>query len=52
MNNDYDTIYEQFEKNFKEEASSFITQDSITNTLELEKIHFDNAKKYNIPIKK
>lgn len=52
MNNDYDTIYEQFEKNFKEEASSFITQDSIANILELEKIRFDNAKKYNIPIKK
>lgn len=52
MNNNYDTIYEQFEKNFKEEASSFITYDNIANILELEKIRFDNAKKYNIPINK
>ncbi len=52
MNNDYDAIYEQFKKNFKEEANSFITEENIQNTLAIEKIRFDNAKKYNIPINK
>lgn len=50
MNNDYNAIYGQFEKNFKEEASSFITEESIQNTLAMEKIRFDNASKCNIPI--
>lgn len=52
MNSDYDTIYSQFEKNFKEEASPFLTDTSINNTLEIEKIRFNNAKKYNIPVNK
>lgn len=52
MNSDYDTIYEQFEKNFKEEANSFIAESNIKNALRTEKILFDNAKKYDIPINK
>lgn len=44
--------YVEFEKIFREEANSFITEESIKNTLAMEKIRFENAEKYNIPIKK
>ena len=52
MDNEYRTIYKQFEKNFKEEAGTFITEEDIKSTLKMEKARFDNAEKYNIPINK
>lgn len=52
MNTGYNTIYRQFEKNFREEAESFIPEDDIKITLKMEKIRFQNAEKYNISINK
>ena len=52
MDNEYRTIYKQFEKNFKEEAGTFITEEDIKSTLKMEKARFDNAEKYNIPVSK
>lgn len=52
MNTEYNTIYGQFEKNFKEEAESFIPEDDIELILKIEKIRFENAAKYNISINK
>lgn len=52
MDNRYNTVYKQFEKNFKEEAGAFITDEDIKSTLGMEKTRFNNAEKYNIPISK
>lgn len=52
MDTGYNTIYKQFEKNFKEEAESFIPEDDIKVTLKMEKIRFENAEKYDISINK
>ena len=50
MNTEYNTVYGQFEKIFKEQAESFIPEDDIKITLKMEKIRFENAEKYNISI--
>ncbi|MCI8751046.1 MAG: hypothetical protein HFH66_06755 [Lachnospiraceae bacterium] len=52
MNTEYNTVYGQFEKIFKEQAESFIPEDDIKITLKMEKIRFENAEKYNISINK
>ncbi len=52
MDNKYETVYKQFEKNFKEEAEAFITKEDIKSTLHMEHVRFSNAEKYNIPINK
>lgn len=52
MDNEYKTIYKQFEKNFREEAEAFITEEDIKSTLKMEKTCFSNAEKYNIPVNK
>ncbi|MFG6392672.1 MAG: hypothetical protein K1W24_00570 [Lachnospiraceae bacterium] len=52
MDNKYETVYKQFEKNFKEEAGAFIAGEDIKSTLKMEKTRFNNAEKYNIPINK
>ena len=52
MNTEYNTVYGQFEKNFKEQAESFIPEDDIKITLKMEKIRFENAEKYDISINK
>lgn len=51
MQNDYDSLYEKFEKDFKENALSLISNDKINATLKTEKCIFNNAKKNNIPAK-
>ncbi|MCI9080178.1 MAG: hypothetical protein HFH68_14930 [Lachnospiraceae bacterium] len=52
MDNKYETVYKQFEKNFREEAEGFITEEDIKGTLQMEHVRFSNAEKYNIPINK
>lgn len=52
MDNKYETVYKQFEKNFREEAEAFITEEDIKCTLQMERVRFSNAEKYNIPINK
>lgn len=52
MDNKYETLYKQFEKNFREEAEAFITEEDIKGVLRMERVRFDNAEKYNIPINK
>lgn len=52
MDKKYESIYKQFEKNFKEEAGTFITEDDIKRTLQMEQVRFINAEKYNIHINK
>lgn len=52
MDSRYNTVYKQFEKNFKEEAGAFITDEDIKSTLKMEKTRFNNAEKYNISINK
>ena len=42
MNTEYNTVYGQFEKIFKEQAESFIPEDDIKITLKMEKIRFEN----------
>ena len=41
MNTEYNTVYGQFEKIFKEQAESFIPEDDIKITLKMEKIRFE-----------
>ena len=45
MDNKYETVYKQFEKNFKEEAGAFIAGEDIKSTLKMEKTRFNNAVK-------
>lgn len=52
MDKKYENIYNQFEKNFKEEAEGFITEEDIKSTLHMEQVLFKNACKYNIPVNK
>lgn len=52
MDKKYENIYNQFEKNFKEEAEGFITEEDIKSTLQMEQVLFNNAYKYNIPVNK
>lgn len=52
MDSGYGTIYKQFEKNFREEAETFIAEEDIKSTLKMEQVRFSNAEKYNIPVSK
>ncbi len=52
MDKKYENIYNQFEKNFKEEAEGFIPEEDIKSTLQMEQVLFNNAYKYNIPVNK
>jgi len=49
MDNNYNIIYQKFEKNFQEEAKSYIPDNKIKNILDMEKLRLNNAEKYNIP---
>ena len=50
MDKKYENIYNQFEKNFKEEAEGFIPEEDIKSTLQMEQVLFNNAYKYNISV--
>ena len=52
MDKEYETVYKQFEKNFREEAEAFITEEDIKSTLKMESVRFSNAEKNNIAISK